>query len=81
MRVIAEIPHASCKISIFYMNGKYIINFSQGTLEQSFKISELDYVIKDVEDIKKIINNDFIASVLKRFSEMNDQLASALKDY
>lgn len=81
MRIIAEIPHPHCKISIFYMNGKYIVNFAAGNLEQAFKISELDYVIKDVEDIKKIIDETFIQLVLKRFAEMNLQLNEALKDY
>ena len=81
MRVIAEIPHSKCKISIFYMNGKYIIQFSSGAMEQSFKISELDYIIKDAEDVKKIISEEFIETVLNRFADMHKQLTNALKDY
>ena len=81
MRIIDEIQHPQCKISIFYMNGKYIINFSQGNLEQAFKISELDYIIKDVHDIKQIVNDEFIRIVLARFTEMNKQLATALIDF
>lgn len=42
MRVIAELPHPDCKITLFHMNQKYIIKFEQGTLEQSYKLSELD---------------------------------------
>lgn len=63
------------------MNGKYIINFSKGSLEQAFKVSELDYVIKDVEDIKAIVNEEFIIKVLQRFNEMNEQLGKALENY
>ena len=42
MRVIAELPHPECKISIFSMNQKYIVKFEQGTFEQSYKLAELD---------------------------------------
>ena len=44
MRILAEIPHPDCKISVFYMNQKYIVKFEKGNFEQSYKISELDYV-------------------------------------
>ena len=81
MRVIEEISYPQFKLSVFYMNGKYIINFSQGNLEQAFKISELDYIIKDVHDIKQIVNDEFIRIVLARFTEMNKQLATALIDF
>jgi hypothetical protein len=81
MRIIAEIPNTHCKIALFYMNGKYMVQFTQGHLEQMFKISELDYIIKDVEDIKKIITDNFIAEVIARFTNMNAQLSNALVDF
>lgn len=81
MRIIAEIPHPSCKISVFYMNQKYIIKFEKGNFEQSYKISELDYVISGLEDIKKVINQSLITSVLLRFEQMNKDLTGALSDY
>jgi TRAP-type C4-dicarboxylate transport system substrate-binding protein len=81
MRVIAEIPHSQCKIAIFYMNGKYMVQFTFGHFEQIFKISELDYIIKDIEDIKKIINDDFVSEVIARFKNMNEQLNIALVDF
>lgn len=81
MRIIAEIPHPSCKISVFYMNQKYIIKFEKGNFEQSYKISELDYVISGLEDIKKVINESLITSVLLRFEQMNKDLTGALSDY
>jgi hypothetical protein len=42
MRVIAELPHPDCKITIFSMNQKYIIKLEKGIFEQIYKISELD---------------------------------------
>ena len=53
MRILAEIPHSACKITVFYMNQKYIVKFEKGNLEQSYKISELEYVISGVEDVNK----------------------------
>jgi|688.fasta_scaffold618931_2 hypothetical protein len=70
MRVIAEISHPQVKISIFYMNQKYIIKFEMHNLEQTYKLSELDYIIKDLEDVKKAITPDFVNSVLEQFENM-----------
>ncbi len=81
MRIVAEIPHPTCKISVFYMNQKYIVKFEQGNLEQSFKISEIDYLISGLEDIKKVINEEFITAVLLHFDTMQADLTKALKDF
>jgi hypothetical protein len=81
MRIIAEIPHPSCKISVFYMNQKYIVKFEQGNFEQNYKISEIDYVISGIDDIKKVINEKFITSVLLHFKGMQSDLSLALSDF
>ena len=81
MRILAEIPHPSCKISVFYMNQKYIVKFEKGSFEQSYKISELDYVIAGIEDIKKVIHESLITSVLIRFEQMQLDMHIALKDF
>jgi hypothetical protein len=81
MRVIAEIPHPQIKISIFYMNQKYIIKFEMYNLEQTYKLSELDYIIRDVEDVKKAITEDFITNVIQQFQNMillQDELSKDL---
>lgn len=81
MRVIADIPHPDCKISIFYLNQKYIVKVEQGKLEQSYKISELDYIITGVEDVKKVIDENFIKECLILFKSMKRNLDEALKDF
>ncbi len=81
MRIIGEIPHPDCKISIFYINQKYIVKFEKGNFEQSYKISEFDFLIKSIEDIKTIVDTLFIEKVNIRFQEMNEQFNEALKDY
>ena len=69
MRVIEEITHPACKITIFQWNGKYIVKFETANFEQSFKISEQD--VMGVADVKKMLNNDFITRVYQRFLDMN----------
>ncbi len=80
MRILAEIPHPACKITVFYMNQKYILKFEKGNLEQSYKISELEYVISGVEDVKKLINDSFIHQIMQRFQQMQQDLQLVLKD-
>ena len=68
MRVLEEIPHPACKITIFQWNGKFIVKFETAALEQSFKISEQD--VMGLGDVKKMINHDFITKVYQRFLDM-----------
>lgn len=79
MRVIAELPHPECKISIFSMNQKYIIKFEQGTFEQSYKLSELDLSGGGVNDIFEILDEEFIATVIERFKMMRGDFNLAYK--
>lgn len=77
MRIIAELPHPDCKISIFNMNQKYIVKFEQGTLEQSYKLSELDITGGGVNEIFQMLDEAFIATVVERFKIMRTDFAEA----
>jgi len=77
MRVVAELPHPECKITIFNMNQKYIVKFEQGTLEQSYKLSELDLSGGGVNEIFQIIDETFISTVIERFKTMRTDFSSA----
>ena len=79
MRVIAELPHPDCKITIFHMNQKFIVKFEQGPLEQSYKISEMDLTGGGVNDVFEIIDNDFIQEVLQHFSLMRASFKETYK--
>ncbi|RZK67633.1 MAG: hypothetical protein EOO95_02365 [Pedobacter sp.] len=79
MRVIAELPHPECKISIFAMNQKYIVKFEQGTFEQSYKLAELDLSGGGVNDVFEILDEEFIASVIDRFKVMRTDFTLAYK--
>lgn len=79
MRVIAELPHPDCKITLFNMNQKYIIKFEQGTLEQSYKLSELDLSGGGANEIFQILDEEFIYTVVERFKIMRTDFSAAYK--
>jgi hypothetical protein len=81
MRVIGEISHPEMRITIFYMNQKYLLKFEKNNFEQTYKISEFDYVIPSLDDLKKTVNELFIHRVLLTFAEMDKTLSEVLKDY
>jgi hypothetical protein len=77
MRVVAEIPHRDCKITIFNWNNKYLIKFEQAFLEQTYKINELDIAGED--EVRRLIDEVFIEEVLGKFNEMRKSLAQAMQ--
>jgi hypothetical protein len=77
MRIVGEIPHEACKITLYYWNNKYLIKLEKGPVEQTFKISEFD--ITSEEDLKEILNEEFIQKAIKRFDEMFLSLREAMK--
>ena len=78
MRVIGEIPHTDCKITIFHWNNRYLIKLEQGPLEQTYKIQEFDLSSED--EIKQIISEEFIQSCLRRFEAMGESLKQAVRN-
>jgi hypothetical protein len=76
MRVVNEINHPSCKITIFSWNNRYLIKFEQGYLEQTYKIDQFD--LANEQDLDKIINDDFIQRVSQVFETMANSLNKAL---
>ena len=80
MRILAELPHPDCKISIFGMNQKFIIKFEQGTLEQSYKIAETD-IVGGVNGVFELLDETFIAEVLNHFSIMRKSFIVAFDRY
>lgn len=80
MRILAELPHPDCKISIFGMNQKFIIKFEQGTLEQSYKIAETD-IVGGVNGVFELLDETFISEVLNHFSIMRKSFIVAFDRY
>jgi len=69
MRIIAELPHPEFKISILNMNQKFIIKIEQGTIEQSYKIPEMD-LTDGVNSVFELLDEEFLNTVATRFLEM-----------
>ena len=69
MRIIAELPHPDFKISILNMNQKFIIKIEKGSIEQSYKIPEMD-LTDGVNSVLEILDEAFLKTVSLRFEEM-----------
>jgi len=77
MRVVGEIPHNVCKITLFSWNNRYLIKLECGLLEQTYKVNQFD--IASEADLYKIVNETFIHEALDRFREMDKSLQLALE--
>ena len=77
MRILAELPHPDCKITLFNMNQKYIVKFEQGQLEQSYKLAELDLTGGGANEIFQMLDEEFIATVVARFKLMRSDFSEA----
>lgn len=76
MRVVGEIPHPACKITLLYWNNKYLIKLESGPFEQTFKVSEFD--ITSEADLPRIVDGEFIKQAMERFTDMSRSLGQAI---
>lgn len=76
MRIIGEIAHPDCKITLFSWNNRYLIKLEKGLLEQTFKINHFD--LASEEELKRLVSELFITKALNRFSEMEHDLLQGL---
>ena len=78
MRIIAELPHPECKISIYSMNQKFIVKLEQGTYEQSYKIAELD-LTGGVNELFQLLDEEFMITAIERFKTMRSDFIATYK--
>lgn len=76
MRVVGEIPHPACKITIFAWNNRYLIKLENGLLEQTYKINEYD--VTSESEVFQLVDETFIKEALARFAEMSGSLHAAI---
>lgn len=76
MRVVGEIPHPDCKITLLSWNNRYLIKIEQGLFEQTFKVNIAD-VTSDSELVESV-DEQFIRECLERFPQMHESLVSAM---
>jgi hypothetical protein len=77
MRIVGEIPHDVCKITLFSWNNRYLIKLECGLLEQTYKVNQFD--IAQEADLYKIVNEPFIQEAINRFKDMDRSLQIALE--
>lgn len=77
MRVVGEIPHPDCKITVFSWNNRYLVKLEQGLLEQTFKVNEYD--VSGEAEIHRIVDHAFVEEAVKRFAEMSQSLRDAMQ--
>lgn len=76
MRIIGEIPHPDCRITLFAWNNRYIIKLENGYLEQTFKIDQFD--LSSEKDLNDLVNEEFIRQAMERFEAMQVSLRNTL---
>jgi hypothetical protein len=77
MRIVGEIPHPVCKITLFAWNNRYLIKLEAGLIEQTFKINQFD--VTGESDLQKLVDEPFIQEAITRFDEMNRSFRSAMQ--
>jgi hypothetical protein len=70
MRIAGIIDHPILKITVMQMNNRYVLKLEANLLEQTYKFNEDDN-LKTFEDVKKLVDEDFLKECAKRFAEMN----------
>lgn len=80
MRIIAELPHPDFKISILNMNNKFIVKIEQGSLEQSYKIPEMD-LTDGVNSVFELLDEEFLKKITVRFNDMRADYKDAYFRY
>jgi len=76
MRVIGEIPHPECKVTLFHWNNRYLIKLEHGLMEQTYKVQEYD--VSSEDDVKRLVSEEFISQALRHFEGMQQALRDAL---
>jgi hypothetical protein len=69
MRVVGDIPHSYCKITIFQTTNRYSVKFEQDGFEQTYKFRIGD-AINGLSDVRKIITEQVIEQVIEEFKAM-----------
>lgn len=80
MRTIAELPHPEFKITIMAMNHKFIIKLEQGSLEQIYKIPEMD-LTDGVNSVFELLDEPFLKTVGERFLTMRTDFKESFYRY
>ncbi|WP_448527989.1 hypothetical protein [Raineya sp.] len=79
MKQLKQFSEGSLAITLFWWNQKFILKFEQNQLEQTYKVSELEYSEAEVLELAQ--NQEFLGCVKKRFEQMYSDLQTYLEAY
>ena len=77
MRIIGEIPHPQCKVTLYHWNNRYLIKLEKNGLEQTFKVDQFE--LTSDKDLQLMVDETFIQTALIRFEDMERAMAEALQ--
>ena len=75
MRLVRELSHPDCKITIFSWNNRYLIKLEQGFFEQTFKVPETD--VSGEDELIAMLDAEFLHQAAVRFRSMGQSLHEA----
>ncbi len=79
MRHVADIPHPAVKITLLAWNGKFLLKLEQGSLEQTYKVAELDLLTGTDAEVRELLDEEFLAAAIARFQDMRADLQAAFE--
>jgi len=77
MRIIGEIPHSQCKITLYHWNNRYLIKLEKDRLEQTFKVDQFE--LTSEKELSTLVDESFMQKALDRFNDMEQSIAMALQ--
>ncbi len=80
MRIVGYLESDACKITVFHQGMRFTVKFEDGLYEQSFKFRESEQ-IKGIEDIRSLIDEEFVGEVKQRFLLMRQSVGQLMDRY
>ena len=77
MRIVGEIPHPHCKITLYSWNNRYLIKVEKNHLEQTFKVDQFE--LSSENELHELVNEAFIQKAVARFDDMEKSMAEAMQ--
>jgi len=68
MRTLGTIPHPECLITVFSYNGRTLLRFEAGPMEQTFRLPGEEY--PSIEAVQRIVDERFVQESMAHFNAM-----------
>lgn len=68
MRILSEWSYKTLRVSVLYMNDRYVLKLEDTLLEQTFKFR--DGQVKDVNHLRELVSDEFYEGCIIRFNDM-----------